>query len=153
MIWLAFIMVFVSGPAWAGEAKPLGEDPAVEARVKHLAIELRCLVCQNQTLADSNAPLAEDLRREVREMIVKNMSDKEIIDFLVERYGDFVLYRPPVKATTALLWVGPFVLLIVGLAALIIAVRRRSQKLVDVPVTEEEHQRVEQLLAEGGKRS
>jgi cytochrome c-type biogenesis protein CcmH len=153
MIWLALIMVFVSGPAWAGEAKPLGEDPAVEARLKHLAIELRCLVCQNQTLADSNAPLAEDLRREVREMIVKNMSDKEIIDFLVERYGDFVLYRPPVKATTALLWMGPFVLLIVGLAALIIAVRRRSQKLVDVPVTDEEHRRVEQLLAEGGKRS
>jgi cytochrome c-type biogenesis protein CcmH len=153
MIWLALIMVCVSGPAWAGEAKPLGEDPAVEARLKHLAIELRCLVCQNQTLADSNAPLAEDLRREVREMIVKNMSDKEIIDFLVERYGDFVLYRPPVKATTALLWMGPFVLLIVGLAALIIAVRRRSQKLVDVPVTDEEHRRVEQLLAEGGKRS
>jgi cytochrome c-type biogenesis protein CcmH len=153
MIWLALIMVFVSGPAWAGEAKPLGEDPAVEARLKHLAIELRCLVCQNQTLADSNAPLAEDLRREVRDMIVKNMSDKEIIDFLVERYGDFVLYRPPVKATTALLWVGPFVLLIVGLAALIITVRRRSQKLVDVPVTDEEHRRVEQLLAEGGKRS
>lgn len=153
MIWLALIMVLVSGPAWAGEAKPLGEDPAVEARLKHLAIELRCLVCQNQTLADSNAPLAEDLRREVRDMIVKNMSDKEIIDFLVERYGDFVLYRPPVKATTALLWVGPFVLLIVGLAALIITVRRRSQKLVDVPVTDEEHRRVEQLLAEGGKRS
>jgi cytochrome c-type biogenesis protein CcmH len=153
MIWLALIMVCVSGPAWAGEAKPLGEDPAVEARLKHLAIELRCLVCQNQTLADSNAPLAEDLRREVREMIVKNMSDKEIIDFLVERYGDFVLYRPPVKATTALLWMGPFVLLIVGLAALIIAVRRRSQKFVDVPVTDEEHRRVEQLLAEGGKRS
>jgi cytochrome c-type biogenesis protein CcmH len=81
------------------------------------------------------------------------MSDKEIIEFLVARYGDFVLYRPPVRATTVLLWVGPFVLLIVGVAALIITVRRRSQKLVDVPVTDEEHRRVEQLLAEGGKRS
>jgi cytochrome c-type biogenesis protein CcmH len=86
-------------------------------------------------------------------MIVKDMSDKEIIDFLVERYGDFVLYRPPVKATTALLWVGPFVLLLVGATVLVITLRRRSQKLVDVPVTDEEHRRVEQLLAEGGKRS
>jgi len=153
MIWLALLIVLLPWPAWAGEAKPLGEDPAVEARLKHLAIELRCLVCQNQTLADSNAPLAEDLRREVRDMIVKNMSDKEITDFLVERYSDFVLYRPPVRATTVLLWVGPFVLLIVGVAALIITVRRRSQKLVDAPVTDEEHRRVEQLLAEGGKRS
>ncbi|QPD05405.1 MAG: Cytochrome c-type biogenesis protein CcmH [Candidatus Nitrospira kreftii] len=153
MIWLALLIVFVSGPAWAGEARPLGEDPAVEARLKHLAIELRCLVCQNQTLADSNAPLAEDLRREVREMIVKNMSDKEIIDFLVERYGDFVLYRPPLKATTTLLWVGPFVLLLAGATVLVITLRRRARKVVDVPVTDEEHRRVEQLLAQGGKRS
>lgn len=141
---------------WASlgrEARPLGEDPAVEARLKHLAIELRCLVCQNQTLADSNAPLAEDLRREVREMIVKNMSDKEIIDFLVERYGDFVLYRPPLKATTTLLWVGPFVLLLAGATVLVITLRRRARKVVDVPVTDEEHRRVEQLLAQGGKRS
>jgi cytochrome c-type biogenesis protein CcmH len=150
---LILILLLLSGPAWAGEARPLADDPIAEARLKHLAVELRCLVCQNQTLADSNAPLAEDLRREVREMIAKDMSDKEIIEFLVARYGDFVLYRPPVKATTALLWVGPFVLLIVGVAALIITVRRRSQKLVDVPVTDEEHRRVEQLLAEGGKRS
>lgn len=153
MIWLALLIVFVSGPAWAGEARPLGEDPAVEARLKHLAVELRCLVCQNQTLADSNAPLAEDLRREVREMIVKDMTDKEIIDFLVERYGDFVLYRPPLKATTTLLWVGPFILLTVGATVLVITLRRRARKVVDVPVTDEEHRRVEQLLAEGGKRS
>jgi len=153
MKWVMLIILCVSGPAWAGEARPLADDPVVEARLKHLAVELRCLVCQNQTLADSNAPLAEDLRREVRAMIVKNMSDKEIIDFLVERYSDFVLYRPPVRATTVLLWVGPFVLLIVGLAALIITVRRRSQKLVDVVVTDEEHRKVEQLLSEGGKRS
>ncbi|MDH4084171.1 MAG: cytochrome c-type biogenesis protein CcmH [Nitrospira sp.] len=153
MIWLTLLIVLVSGPAWAGEARPLGEDPAVEARLKHLAIELRCLVCQNQTLADSNAPLAEDLRREVRDMIVKNMSDKEIIDFLVERYGDFVLYRPPLKATTTLLWVGPFVLLLVGATVLVITLRRRARKVVDAPVTDEEHRRVEQLLAQGGKHS
>jgi cytochrome c-type biogenesis protein CcmH len=153
MIWLVFIMALASGPVWAGEAQPLGDDPAVEARLKHLAVELRCLVCQNQTLADSNAPLAEDLRREVREMIVKNMTDKEIIDFLVERYGDFVLYRPPLKATTTLLWVGPFVLLAVGSTVLVITLRRRAGKVVDTPVTDEESRRVEQLLAEGGKRS
>lgn len=154
MRWLMLIMLLLpSGPAWAGEARPLAEDPAAEARLKHLAVELRCLVCQNQTLADSNAPLAEDLRREVREMIAKDMSDKEIIDFLVARYGDFVLYRPPLKATTTLLWVGPFVLLIVGATALVMTLRRRAHKIVDVPVTDEEHRRVEQLLAEGGKRS
>lgn len=153
MIWIAFIMALASGPVWAGEAQPLGDDPAVEARLKHLAVELRCLVCQNQTLADSNAPLAEDLRREVREMIVKDMTDKEIVDFLVERYGDFVLYRPPLKATTTLLWVGPFVLLAVGATVLVITLRRRAHKVVDAPVTDEEHRRVEQLLTEGGKHS
>ena len=153
MKWLFLIVLLLSGSAWAGEAKPLADDPAAEARLKHLAVELRCLVCQNQTLADSNAPLAEDLRREVREMIAKNMSDKEIIEFLTSRYGDFVLYRPPVKATTALLWVGPFVLLTIGATALVITLRRRANKVVDAPVTEEEHRRVEQLLAEGGKRS
>ena len=154
MKWLAFIMLLLlSEPAWAGEARPLADDPAAEARLKQLAVELRCLVCQNQTLADSNAPLAEDLRREVREMIAKDMSDKEIIDFLVARYGDFVLYRPPLKAATTLLWVGPFVLLTVGATALVITLRRRARKVVDVPVTDEEHRRVEQLLAEGGKRS
>ena len=151
--WIALIVaLFLSGPVWAGEARPLADDPPSEARLKHLAVELRCLVCQNQTLADSNAPLAEDLRREVREMIAKNMSDQEIIEFLTARYGDFVLYRPPLKATTTLLWVGPFVLVIVGATALIITLRRRAGKVVDVPVTEDEHRRVEQLLAEGGKR-
>ena len=153
MKWLMLIALLLPGLAWAGEARPLADDPAVEARLKHLAVELRCLVCQNQTLADSNAPLAEDLRREVREMISKDMSDKEIIDFLVARYGDFVLYRPPLKASTTLLWVGPFVLLTVGAAALVITLRRRANTVVDAPVTDEEHRRVEQLLAEGGKRS
>ena len=152
MNWLILIMMLLAGPVWAGEARPLADDPAVEARLKKLAVELRCLVCQNQTLADSNAPLAEDLRREVREMIVKNMSDQEIIDFLVSRYGDFVLYRPPLKATTTLLWVGPFVLLVGAGIALVVVLRRRGRKVVDVVITDEEHQRVEQLLSQGGKR-
>jgi cytochrome c-type biogenesis protein CcmH len=153
MKWVMLIILCLSGPAWAGEARPLTDDPAAEARLKHLAVELRCLVCQNQTLADSNAPLAEDLRREVREMIAKNMSDPEIIEFLVSRYGDFVLYRPPLKATTTLLWVGPFVLMAIGVTALVITLRRRSRTVAEVSVTDEEHRRVEQLLAEGGKRS
>jgi cytochrome c-type biogenesis protein CcmH len=155
MRWLALIMLtlLIPEPVLAGEARPLADDPVVEARLKHLAVELRCLVCQNQTLADSNAPLAEDLRREVREMIAKNMSDKEIIEFLVSRYGDFVLYRPPLKATTTLLWVGPFVLLAGGAIALVTALRRRGQRLANTAITEEEHRRVEQLLSQGVKRS
>jgi len=153
MRWLALIVLLIPGLAWAGEAKPLAEDLVAEARLKQLAVELRCLVCQNQTLADSNAPLAEDLRREVREMIAKNMSDREIIDFLVQRYGDFVLYRPPWKASTTLLWIGPFLLLGVGAAALVVALRRRAKKLVDTPVTDQERRRVEQLLSQGARRS
>ena len=152
MRWLALIVLLMPGLAWAEEAKPLAEDPVVEARLKHLAVELRCLVCQNQTLADSNAPLAEDLRREVREMIAKNMSDQEIIDFLVQRYGDFVLYRPPWKASTTLLWLGPFLLLIAGATGLVFALRRRQKKLADVTLSEAEHNRVAQLLSEGANR-
>ncbi len=132
--------------AVADEAQPLADNPHVEARLKALAGELRCLVCQNQTLADSNASLAEDLRREVRDMIAKNMSDQEIIDFLVARYGDFVLYRPPLKATTAVLWVGPILLMLVGAASLVMALRRRQKNLTDASVTEEERLRVERLL-------
>jgi len=149
---MLIVMLVLSGPTWAGEARPLADDPVVEARLKRLAVELRCLVCQNQTLADSDAPLAEDLRREVRGMIVKDMSDEEIIDFLVSRYGDFVLYRPPLKATTTLLWVGPFVLLVGGGIALVVALRRRGRKVEEVVITDDEHRRVEQLLSQGVKR-
>lgn len=137
----------------AEEAKPLAENQQAEARLKALALELRCLVCQNQTLADSSAPLAEDLRREVREMIAKNMTDQEIIDFLVARYGDFVLYRPPLKATTTLLWLGPFLLLVVGGIALAVALRRRAKKVNDPNLSDEDHRTVAQLLSEEAKRS
>jgi len=109
------------------EAPPLAEDPAVEARVMNLATVLRCLVCQNQTLADSNAELAVDLRNQLREQVKAGRSDAEIIDYLVARYGDFVLYRPPVKTTTVLLWAGPFVLLLAGLAGLLMTLRRRAR--------------------------
>jgi len=152
MRWLLVIILLIPSLAAAEEARPLADNPQVEARLKTLAVELRCLVCQNQTLADSNAPLAEDLRREVREMITKGMSDREIIDFLVQRYGDFVLYRPPWKASTTLLWLGPFLLLIAGATALVLALRRRQKKLVDVTLSEAEHNRVAQLLSEGANR-
>jgi cytochrome c-type biogenesis protein CcmH len=152
MRWLLVIILLIPSLAAAEEARPLADNPQIEARLKTLAVELRCLVCQNQTLADSNAPLAEDLRREVREMIAKNMSDREIIDFLVQRYGDFVLYRPPWKASTTLLWLGPFLLLIAGATALVLALRRRQKKLVEVTLSEAEHNRVAQLLSEGANR-
>jgi len=152
MRWLLVIILLIPCLAVAEEARPLADNPQVEARLKTLAVELRCLVCQNQTLADSHAPLAEDLRREVREMIAKDMTDKEIIDFLVQRYGDFVLYRPPWKASTTLLWLGPFLLLIAGATGLVFALRRRQKKLADVTLSEEEHNRVAQLLSEGTNR-
>ena len=151
MRWLSVIILLLPCLAAAEEARPLADNPQVEARLKHLAVELRCLVCQNQTLADSDAPLAEDLRREIREMIAKDMSDQDIIDFLVARYGDFVLYRPPLKATTALLWLGPFLLLIAGATTLVFVLRRRQKKLADVVLSEEEHTRVAQMLSEGAK--
>jgi cytochrome c-type biogenesis protein CcmH len=143
---LALVLCLMPGMALAQEARPLGENPAVEARLKQLAVELRCLVCQNQTLADSNAPLAEDLRREVREMIAKNMTDDQIIEFLVTRYGDFVRYRPPFKVTTWLLWVGPFLLLAAGAAVLMVSLRRRALKTEEGTLSQEELARATQLL-------
>jgi cytochrome c-type biogenesis protein CcmH len=111
--------VLLASPAWS--------DEALDARLKSLENELRCLVCQNQTLAESNAPLAEDLRREVRELAVAGKSDDDIRAYLVARYGDFVLYKPPVKSTTLLLWFGPFLLLAGGALTWWIVVRRRSR--------------------------
>jgi cytochrome c-type biogenesis protein CcmH len=110
-------------------AESIASDPLVEARLKSLSQELRCLVCQNQTLADSTAPLAEDLRREIRELIAKGMTDEEITNYLVARYGDFVRYRPPFKSQTALLWLGPTVMLIIGFVVLWVTLRRRNKTL------------------------
>jgi cytochrome c-type biogenesis protein CcmH len=104
-------------------------NPVLEQRMLHLTEELRCLVCQNQTIADSHADLAMDLKKEVREKLAQGLSDQEIIDFMVQRYGDFVLYRPPVKGITWALWFGPFLLLAVGLAWLGIRLRQRSLQL------------------------
>jgi cytochrome c-type biogenesis protein CcmH len=111
----------------AAEAPTVAADPALEARVLRIATELRCLVCQNQTIADSNADLAIDLRNQVREMLKRGDSERQIIDFMTARYGDFVLYRPPVKGTTALLWFGPLALLVAALAAFLLVLRQRSR--------------------------
>jgi len=100
-------------------------DPAMDKRVAALAVELRCLVCQNQTLADSNAALAVDLRNQIREQLEKGASEQDVIDFMVARYGDFVLYKPPFKASTLALWLGPFVLLALGVWALLRQIARR----------------------------
>jgi len=129
--WICLLLFFAWSVAVAGEAAPAAEDPQVEARMLKITSELRCLVCQNQTVADSNSGLAEDLRREVRAMIKRGASDDEIRRFMTDRYGDFVLYRPPLKTTTALLWVGPGVLLVGGLAILAIVLRRRSRLAAD----------------------
>ncbi len=132
--------------AVAKEAAPLAADPVVEQRLIHIAEELRCLVCQNESLAGSQADLAKDLREEVRGLIKEGKTDNEVKDFLVSRYGDFVLYRPQIKPTTYLLWGGPFLLLIIGLFALIRYLKQRSKVVVDTPLSEEETQRAEALL-------
>jgi cytochrome c-type biogenesis protein CcmH len=126
------LLLLTSGAVYAAEAQPLAQNPVVEQRLNAISENLRCLVCQNESLAGSRADLAEDLRREVRHLIEAGKSDKEIIDFLVSRYGDYVLYDPPFKATTLLLWLGPFALLAGGLIGLVVFLRRRSrQGLVD----------------------
>ena len=137
-----------AAPAFAGEAPPAADDPVLEARLMKLSAELRCLVCQNQSLADSHADLAIDLRNQVREQMRAGRSDAEIRDWLTQRYGDFVLYRPPLKTSTVLLWVGPLVLLLVAVTALLITVRRRRRRPA-TELTPEEQARAEQLLRTG----
>ncbi len=144
----ALLLALLAPTSWAyaKEAAPAAADPALEQKVMTLAAELRCLVCQNQTIADSNAPLAEDLRNQVREKMRQGASDSQIIDFMVERYGDFVLYRPPVKATTLLLWFGPLLLVAAGLLVLLRRLRRRPAPEPELSAAERE--RARKLLAE-----
>lgn len=123
------------------------DDPKKEARFKQLGEELRCLVCQNQTIADSNAGLALDLRKELYDLIQRDASDEEIKNFMVSRYGDFVLYNPPVKTSTYLLWFGPFVLVIIGFVVLLRMIRNVG-KQTEQTLSAEDQQRVQQLLAE-----
>jgi cytochrome c-type biogenesis protein CcmH len=132
--------------AYAGEAKDLAADPVIEKRMIGLAENLRCLVCQNESLASSHAELAEDLRREVREQISKGKSDQEIVEYLVARYGDFVLYKPPMKSYTVLLWFGPFALLLAGIGLLVFQLRKRRQSVSEVVLSAEAEERAVSLL-------
>jgi cytochrome c-type biogenesis protein CcmH len=144
------ILLFCLVPvcSFAGEAKDLAADPVIEKRMVALAENLRCLVCQNESLAASHAELAEDLRKEVREMMKQGKSDKQITDYLVARYGDFVLYKPPVKSYTILLWFGPFAMLLLGAGVLAFQVRKRRRLVQESALTPEAQQRVASLLNE-----
>ena len=147
---LALLCCLLPVAAWAKEAQPVADDPELEKRVMALAEDLRCLVCQNETIAASHAPLAVDLRQQIREQMHAGKSDREIIAFMTERYGDFVLFRPPVKATTYLLWFGPFALLATGLVVQYFYLkRRRKQVREQQPLSEAERKRVEALLGDG----
>jgi cytochrome c-type biogenesis protein CcmH len=148
MTTLVVVLAFALFGSWvqAKEAAPLAADEVVEKRMVAISEELRCLVCQNESLAGSHAELAQDLRREIRKMIGEGKTDKEILDFMEARYGDFVRYRPPVKPTTWLLWGGPFLLLAGGIAALITFLRRRVKEDAAPVLTDEEHRRAAALL-------
>ncbi len=128
------------------EGRP-SDDPVIEQRLANLSKELRCLQCQNQTLADSPAGLAADLRREIREQMKAGKSDQEIIAFLTQRYGDFILYRPRVTFTTYLLWFGPFILLLAGLYVLFRYIKQRRDIIPEQPLSADERRRAEELLA------
>ena len=125
VIGLAWALACVG--AFAAEALPTSDDPALEARVMKISNELRCLVCQNETIAASHAELAVDLRRQVREMLQNGQNEQQVVDYMTARYGDFVLYRPPFKPLTALLWIGPGAMVVLGLGTLFVVLRRRSR--------------------------
>ena len=135
----------------AQQARPMAEDAVLEERLMNLSRELRCLVCQNETLADSRADLAVDLRNEIREQMKAGKTDQEIIAFLTSRYGDFVLYRPPVKASTYFLWFGPFVLLLGGLFLLFRYVKQRRQLITEKPLSADQRRDVAALLQTSDK--
>jgi cytochrome c-type biogenesis protein CcmH len=147
-LFLALLLWLMPVAAMGDEAQPLAEDPALEKRVMALAEDLRCLVCQNETLAGSHSDLAVDLRQQIREQMKAGKSDQQIIAFMTERYGDFVLFRPPVKTTTYLLWFGPFILLVVGVIVQYLYLKRRRALVRDQPLSEAERKRIEALLGD-----
>ncbi|MBS0485662.1 MAG: cytochrome c-type biogenesis protein CcmH [Proteobacteria bacterium] len=149
LVLLLSLLIPMTG--WSKEAVPVAEDPEVEKRMLTLTENLRCLVCQNETIADSRADFSNDIRREIREQIKANKTDPEIIQFLVDRYGDFVLYNPPMKATTILLWFGPAALLLFGLISLVMYLRRRRVQIEEVSLSQAELEKAEALLNEDKK--
>lgn len=151
---LAFALTLLAalpagGPAWAVQPDEMLADRALEARARELSALVRCLVCQNQSIDDSNADLARDLRRLVRERLVAGDGDQQVLDYLVARYGAFVLLEPPRTGSTWLLWYGPFVLLALGGAGVVLAARRRSRRTAEpAPLSPEERSRLEALLSD-----
>jgi cytochrome c-type biogenesis protein CcmH len=143
---LFILALLLSATAVAREAQPESADPVLEKRVVKLTSDLRCLVCQNQSLADSHAELAIDLKNQVRAQMLEGKSDAEIRDYMVARYGDFVLYDPPFKARTVLLWAGPFVLMLVGLGGLAIYLRGRRNRIDAGELTPADRARAEKML-------
>ena len=151
---LLLVLMMVAGVGtYAKEAPNLAADPALEARVMAIAEELRCLVCQNETIAASHADLAVDLRKQIRIKLTEGQSQQQILDFMVDRYGDFVLYRPPLKSTTVLLWAGPFVLLAVALMVMAINIRRRRRTEQAPAMSAEDQLRAQRLLGESSNQS
>jgi cytochrome c-type biogenesis protein CcmH len=148
---LAVLLLAVSARA-AGPAADVAADPELEARVQRLSAELRCLVCQNQSLADSHADLALDLKQQVREQLAAGRSEADVVAYMTQRYGDFVLYRPPVKGSTLLLWAGPALLVLVGAALLWRSLARRQERLPPADDAQELHARAASLLGDPPER-
>jgi cytochrome c-type biogenesis protein CcmH len=142
---LALLFVLLAGPAWAVLPHERLADPALEARARALSLELRCQVCQNQSIDDSNAPLAADLRKLVRERLSAGDSDAAVLDFVVRRYGDYVLLRPPMRADTLALWYGPFAILALGALGAFVYLRRRRPSAEAGTLSEAEEKRVREL--------
>ena len=147
--WLLLCLALLAAVANAKEAVPESDNPVLEARVMAIAEELRCLVCQNETIAASRADLAIDLRKQIRLKLKAGQSKQQIVDFMVARYGDFVLYRPPLKATTLLLWLGPFALLALAVTAMAVNIRLRRRATQAEAWSPAQAQRARALLDEG----
>ncbi len=144
----ALVLLLVIPLAHAEQAAITKSDPVLEKRVMNLSTHLRCLVCQNQTIADSNAELAVDLKNQVREKLRQGQSEQEILEYMVKRYGEFVLFSPLVKSTTWLLWFGPLLLLVVGLGVLSVILRQRRKMMQQAPaLSADEHARAASLLS------
>jgi cytochrome c-type biogenesis protein CcmH len=152
----AFLVAAAGAPAvaLAGEAQPMAADPELEKRVEQVASELRCLVCQNQTIADSHAELAVDLKNQVRDMLREGKSNDDVVNYMVARYGDFVRYKPPVNPATWFLWFGPGILIVGGLLVLFVTLRKRHQRVAaTAPLSADDAKKVEELLQSGRGRS
>jgi cytochrome c-type biogenesis protein CcmH len=150
---LAIALCMLSfGFSFAKDAAPLADDPVTEQRLISISEEMRCLVCQNESLAGSRSDLANDLRREIRTLIKEGKSDEQIRSFMVERYGDFVLYRPPVKPITWLLWIGPFVILLIGILGLLTYLRRRNSAVTTIALSDDDNKKIDALLNNKNER-